>query len=97
MFELNYFAENGVMIPTGWQSVQDDTILHRLSTRQPKTVVSDTEMRSPTPWDGSEESGSEGTSAAQPLNIQTRMADESSEEDSDFPKVRVSGLECCYS
>jgi hypothetical protein len=87
---MNYFAENGVPMPTGWQSVQEDTALHRLSTRQPKLALSDTEMRSPTPWDGSEESGSEEASAVQPPNMQTRMADESSEEDSDFPKVKVS-------
>ena len=46
-------------------------------------------MKSPGPWEGSEESGSDETSEVQP-NLVTRMADESSEEDSDFHKIRVS-------
>jgi ubiquitin carboxyl-terminal hydrolase 4/11/15 len=96
LFDLKYFRENNVPMPTGWQSIQEDTTLPTLSSRQPRPTSSDTEMRSPTPWDGSEESGSEGASPIQPPSVQTRMVDESSEEDSDFPKVKVSrGQHCC--
>ena len=97
MFELSYFHEANIALPTGWQTVQEETKLPRLSSRQPKVVVSDTEMRSPAsgsaPWDGSEESGGEEASTAQQPHVQTRMADESSDEDSDFPNVRVSAIQ----
>ena len=61
----------------------------RLSTRQPKPPASDVEMRSPGPWEGSEESGSDDSPRVQQPNLQTRMADESSEEEAESPK-RVS-------
>ncbi|KAK3368104.1 hypothetical protein B0H63DRAFT_534187 [Podospora didyma] len=92
LFELSYFTEPDSLMPTGWNSIQDDNLLPRLSTRQPKPIVSDIEMRSPAAWEGSEDSGSEkgpglGPSHANVNNL-TRMADESSEEDSsDYSKV----------
>lgn len=82
LFDLSYFAEPGAVIPTGWNTVQDENILPRLSSRQPKPAVSDVDMKSPEPLDGSDESGSEVAAV-------TRMADESSEDDSDFPKTKV--------
>ncbi|KAK5654111.1 hypothetical protein OQA88_7542 [Cercophora sp. LCS_1] len=88
LFELGYFSEPGSVLPTGWQSVQEDNPLPRLNSRQPKPVASDVEMRSPGPWDNSEESGSESSPGGQQTSIQTRMVDESSEEDSDPPKVK---------
>lgn len=83
LFELCYYKEetNQHIIPTGWTAVQEDNILPKLSSRAPRMVASDVEMRSPEAWEGSEESGSDD-------NAVTRMIDESSEEDSDFPKVR---------
>ncbi|KAK3939915.1 hypothetical protein QBC46DRAFT_436430 [Diplogelasinospora grovesii] len=97
LFELSYYHETGTVLPTGWQSVQEDNSLPRLSTRQPKPVLSDVEMRSPGAWDGSDESGSDEV-AHLPPNQQTRMADEdesSEEDDSPLPKVanvpRVNG------
>jgi ubiquitin carboxyl-terminal hydrolase 4/11/15 len=47
-------------------------------------------MQSPETVDGSDESGSEGSGGAVPTAVVTRMADESSDEDSDFgPKHKV--------
>ncbi|KAK4190445.1 UCH-domain-containing protein [Podospora australis] len=86
LFELSYFKDAGSMIPTGWQSVSDGTTYPRLSSRQ-KAVVSDVEMRSPGAWrEGSEESSNEEASPV------TRMADESSEEDSELPAVEPQPL-----
>jgi hypothetical protein len=46
-------------------------------------------MQSPETVDGSDESGSEESGGAVPTAVVTRMADESSDEDSDFPKHKV--------
>jgi ubiquitin carboxyl-terminal hydrolase 4/11/15 len=88
LFDLSYFAESGASVPTGWNSTREEDPLPLLSSRQPKVVASDIEMRSPGPLDGSDESGSEG-SGKLPTSVVTRMADESSDEDSDFPKHKV--------
>lgn len=46
-------------------------------------------MRSPGTWGGgSEDSGSEGSTPQDQSHIQTRMASESSEDDSDIPNMR---------
>lgn len=75
-------------MPTGWNSITDDNVLPRLSSREPKVPVSDVEMRSPEPVDGgSDDSESEGSVKAPP-ELVTRMAEESS-DDSDFPKAKV--------
>ena len=87
---MSYFSESETIVPTGWSSTTEDGELPRLSTRQPKPVVSDIEMRSPGPLDGSDESGSE-ESGRLPDSVVTRMADESSDNDSDFPNVKVCG------
>jgi len=89
LFDLSYFAESSTAVPTGWNSTTEDRALPRLSTRQPKVPSWDVEMRSPEPVDGSDESGSDESGTA-PTNVVTRMAEESSEEDSDFPKHKVS-------
>ncbi|KAL2024662.1 hypothetical protein VTK56DRAFT_6863 [Thermocarpiscus australiensis] len=86
LFDLSYFAEPDVIVPTGWHSTSEEGILPKLSNRQPKLAVSDLEMRSPGALDGSDESSEE--SAQLPASSVTRMADESSEDDSDFPKVK---------
>ena len=87
LFDLSYFAEPGT-VPTGWNSTSEDGFLPRLSSREPKVPASDVEMRSPEPLDGSDESGSE-ESGRLPTAVVTRMADESSDEDSDFPQTKV--------
>ncbi|KAK4156700.1 ubiquitin carboxyl-terminal hydrolase [Chaetomidium leptoderma] len=88
IFDLSYFAESGSTIPTGWNSTTEEGALPPLSSRQPKPVVSDTEMQSPEPLDGSDESGSE-ESGKLPASVVTRMAEESSDEDSDFSRHKV--------
>lgn len=76
-------------MPTGWNTIQADNPMTRLSTRIPPQTAPDVEMQSPGPWEGSDESASAGSEdRSQPHNAQTRMADDSSEDDSDFPHVR---------
>lgn len=91
LFDLSYFSESGALVPTGWNSTTEDGPLPRLSSREPKLPASDIEMRSPEPLDGTDESGSEG-SARLPTSVVTRMAEESSDEDSDFPKAKVRNI-----
>jgi hypothetical protein len=86
LFDLAYFHESGTAVPTGWNSTTDEGALPRLSSRQPKVAVSDTEMRTPEPVDRSDESGSEDSVAAP---APTRMNDESSDEDMGFLKAKV--------
>ena len=94
LFDLRYFHEPGVAVPSGWQIVTDDNPMPLLSSRQPKPPVSDVEMRSPGAWDGSEDSGSESSPRQEQEHAQTRMASESSEEESDFLKVKVGFSDC---
>ncbi|KAK0674297.1 putative ubiquitin carboxyl-terminal hydrolase 12 [Cercophora samala] len=83
LFDLCFFSDASTLsIPTGWQSVTDGNAYPRLSTRQPKPTVSDVEMQSPGAWPNSDASGSDEA------NEVTRMADESSEDDSDFHQVK---------
>jgi len=96
LFDLSYYSDNGggTALPTGWNSIQDEKAYPRLSTRLTKPETPDVEMRSPGHWAGSDDSGSESLGAPQ-INSQTRMADpnadaDTSEEESDFPKIRVS-------
>lgn len=88
LFDLSYFSESSTIIPTGWNSTTEEGFLNRLSSREPKVPPSDTEMRSPEPLDASDESTSEESGRISTAVV-TRMADESSEEDSDFPKTKV--------
>ncbi|KAK4123327.1 ubiquitin carboxyl-terminal hydrolase-like protein [Parathielavia appendiculata] len=84
LFDLAYFHESGTAVPTGWSSTTDEAPLPRLSSRQPKVAVSDTEMRSPEAADATDESGSEDSGIAPTV---TRMNDESSDGD-DFLKAK---------
>lgn len=79
LFDLSFFPEGTMTIPTGWQSVTEGNAYPRLSTRQPKPIMSDVEMQSPGAWANSDASGSDE------VNEVTRMAEESSDDDSDFP------------
>jgi ubiquitin carboxyl-terminal hydrolase 4/11/15 len=88
LFGLSYFAESETPVPTGWNSTTDDGVLPPLSSRQPKVAASDVEMRSPEPLDGSDDSGSE-RSGRLPASVVTRMAEESSDDDSDSSKHKV--------
>lgn len=86
---MSYFRESHGGVPTGWQTVNDNAKYERLSSRAPKTVSSDVEMRSPNALDGSDDSGSEEASSEQADSV-TRMADESS-EGSDGPAPAPKG------
>lgn len=90
LFELSFFRETSptTTVPIGWSNVGDDNVFPRLRTRRP-SPPSDIEMQSPGTWPGgSDESESEETQAVD-VSVITRMTEESSEEDSDFPKPRV--------
>ncbi|KAK4169407.1 ubiquitin carboxyl-terminal hydrolase [Cladorrhinum sp. PSN259] len=77
LFNMCYFQDGSGGIPTGWQSANHGNQYPSLSSRLPKPIVSDVEMRSPGSWEGSEGSGSDDTAPV------TRMNDESdAEEDS---------------
>lgn len=89
LFGLSYFTESETPVPTGWNSTTDDGLLPPLSSRQPKVAASDVEMRSPEPLDGSDDSGSE-RSGRLPASAVTRMTEESSDDDSDSSKPKVS-------
>ncbi|OIW34047.1 UCH-domain-containing protein [Coniochaeta ligniaria NRRL 30616] len=90
LFELCYFTENDYNIPSGWQTIQENTPLPKLSSRLPKPAASDVEMNSPTAtWDGSEDSGSDEIPDSQPSTT-TRMVDESSDDSSDIPAAAPS-------
>ncbi|KAK4230885.1 UCH-domain-containing protein [Podospora fimiseda] len=81
MFNMCYFQDSsaGVGIPTGWQSANHGNHYPSLTSRLPKPVASDVEMRSPGPWEGSDGSASDEATRV------TRMNDETSEEeDSDL-------------
>ncbi|KAK3902490.1 hypothetical protein C8A05DRAFT_15455, partial [Staphylotrichum tortipilum] len=88
LFDLSYFGEPGSTVPTGWNSITEDNVLPRLSSREPKVPASDVEMRSPEPVDGGSDDSESGESTRAPPEIVTRMAEESSGDDSDFPKAK---------
>lgn len=90
LFDISYFSEDDTLIPNGWHAVQDENRLPSLSSRLPKPKPEPSEMegQSPATWPASDESGSEGTASTE-QNATTRMADESSEEDSEFEKAKV--------
>lgn len=87
LFEMSYFSDgrnsDGIMA-TGWNVVDDNKEFPRLSTRmpEPETPVDD-ETQSTADWPNGNasdnESGSEESSPGVPA--QTRMAEESSEDD----------------
>jgi ubiquitin carboxyl-terminal hydrolase 4/11/15 len=97
LFELCYFTEHDYNIPSGWQTIQENTPLPKLSTRLPKPAASDVDMNSPTAtWDGSEYSGSDEIPDSQPSTT-TRMVDESSDDSSDINAVSVCEPHLCWS
>nr|XP_036577490.1 ubiquitin carboxyl-terminal hydrolase [Colletotrichum truncatum]KAF6784488.1 ubiquitin carboxyl-terminal hydrolase [Colletotrichum truncatum] len=83
LFELSYFPENGDSpLPTGWNSVDDNKNFRTLASRAPETV---TEQDSNSPdstnsADSEHESASEEQSP-QSVEEQTRMAEESEEDE----------------
>ncbi|KAK4218084.1 UCH-domain-containing protein [Rhypophila decipiens] len=94
LFELSYFRESNPSsngqptMPVGWNNVSEDALYPRLRTRLPSPPQSDLEMQSPGAWPtGSDESGSDEVPSVD-ARVVTRMADESSEEETDLPQVK---------
>lgn len=95
IFELGYFSGAKEMIPTGWSSVDDDKVYPSLSSRAPQTPEPlDEDPSNPFENDNGRsdsESSDEGfrdNDFAKPPN--TRMTEESSDEDEDPISVPVS-------
>ena len=101
LFELGYFPGGGELVPTGWQSVDNNKALPRLSDRIPEAHTVEEEQEeeegadraSPESWNSTttdnDASSNEDDNASRPDAGQTRMVDESSEEDAS-PTVPVS-------
>ncbi|UKZ80751.1 hypothetical protein TrVFT333_008515 [Trichoderma virens FT-333] len=86
LFELSYFAATADgPVPTGWSNVDNSRTLPKLADRIPEPPAKeDEDQPSPESWNstasGNEESSNEDESPQQE-SVQTRMADESSEDD----------------
>ncbi|TWU76782.1 CSN-associated deubiquitinating enzyme Ubp12 [Metarhizium rileyi] len=93
LFELCYFKnDTDGPVPTGWSSVDNSRALPRLADRIPESSVKDHDAPSPessnSTGSGNEESGDEDETT--PESAQTRMMEESSEEDAQ-PAYKVNG------
>lgn len=91
LFELSYFYDSSEsLVPTGWSQLDNNKMLPKVADRMPKSSV-ESDQGSPESWDSAsanEESGKEESSPkAESDTVQTRMAEESSEEDPS-PHVR---------
>ncbi|KAK5990277.1 Ubiquitin carboxyl-terminal hydrolase 12 [Cladobotryum mycophilum] len=85
LFDLSYFTNGGDgAVPTGWSSAENNRLLPKLSDRIPEPPVKEEDEPSPEGWNstasGNEESSNDEASA-KPDPSQTRMVDESSEDD----------------
>jgi ubiquitin carboxyl-terminal hydrolase 4/11/15 len=92
LFDLRYFSEGSDLgVPTGWSSADHVSNLPKLSDRMPQaSVEEEADEPSPESW-GSTASGNEESSNEDEMKgglNQTRMVEESSEEDA--PSARVS-------
>ena len=93
LFELSFFHEQGSLIPSGWSGVQDGSLLPKLESRKPApSTPTDQDMASPATWGNgtaSEEDSSVEEASHTSATTVTRMNDESSEEDVEFPPFQV--------
>jgi ubiquitin carboxyl-terminal hydrolase 4/11/15 len=85
LFELSYFYDSSdSFVPSGWSQVENYRTLPKLADRMPKPSV-ESDQGSPESWDSTsanDESGKEENSPkAESDATQTRMAEESSEEE----------------
>ncbi|GKT73411.1 ubiquitin carboxyl-terminal hydrolase [Colletotrichum tofieldiae] len=81
LFDLGYFAEtNDSGLPTGWHSVDDNKTFRPLSSRAPETEQDSNSQDSTNGADSERDSVSESQSP-QSVEEQTRMADESEEDE----------------
>ncbi len=92
MFELRYMTGSKELIPTGWNSIDDDKAYPSLSSRNPQLQQQPEEASPNTDdQDESESSGEDGGSYIHSQFSSTRMVDESDEDES--PKVRRVSLQ----
>lgn len=93
LFDLSYFTENkDGNVPTGWQTVDQNKSLPKLTDRIPEPSVEEDEEVSPESWNSTASNEDESTNdeSSKAESTQTRMMDESSEEDPDpHPASRV--------
>jgi ubiquitin carboxyl-terminal hydrolase 4/11/15 len=82
MFSLNYFSTPKEMIPTGWNSIDEDKAYPTLASRAPEPQMRDSSLDS---YDdgrsGSTSDADDDSSRQNGFSGQTRMNEESSEED----------------
>ena len=89
MFSICYWTEGGVWLPTGQNSLSDDREYPKLASRAPETASSEDQLDNGTNGTASnEESSSDEASRPSGDVPQTRMIDESDEDDSS-PVVKV--------
>lgn len=89
IFEVSYFSEPGVMLPSAMNSVTEDREYPKLSSRAPEPVVSDDALDNSTNGTTSNEEASSDELSRRSVDIPaTRMQDESDEEDGS-PVVKV--------
>ncbi|RYP15060.1 hypothetical protein DL765_005954 [Monosporascus sp. GIB2] len=86
LFELCYFSEGGAWLPSGQNSLNEDKDLPKLSSRAPpETASSEDQFDNVTNGTASnEESSSDETSRPSIEMPQTRMTEESDDEDNNF-------------
>lgn len=88
LFDFSYFTDSSPtsMVPTGWSQVDNSRALPKVSDRMPQSSVEE-DQASPASWgstaSGNEDSSNDETSKTE--SVQTRMADESSEEEESGP------------
>lgn len=94
LFELSYFSDpnDNSIIPTGWNSVDDNKSYTRISTRAPEEA-SPVDQDTPGNWTNGAASDDESESEdASQATAQTRMADESDDEDEPVHVTKVRPL-----
>lgn len=90
MFDICYWTEGGAWLPTGQNSIPDDRVFPKLSSRlPPETASSEDQLDNGTNGTASNEETSSDEASRPSSDVpQTRMIDESDEEDSS-PVVKV--------
>lgn len=88
MFEMTYYTENNDLIPAGWSSMSDDKSYPNLADRDPR-LQAEIRRAEERGRSRSSDDSAQGSDDDQPdIRGVTRMADESSDEDSE-PKVSL--------
>lgn len=90
LFELSYFTDNSTgSVPTGWSTVDNNRSLPKLSDRIPEPSDDEKDTTSPNSDSSTMSGGDDDSNDDNKSDVaQTRMADESSEEETRPVKVR---------